>query len=50
MTDRNQTTLRERILDRASDILGSGEAAERWMSEPAMALDQRRPEDLIQTP
>jgi len=30
-------------------VLGSQEAAERWLSTPAMALDRRRPIDLLQS-
>lgn len=37
------------IVTRAADVLGSEEAAERWMATPAMALDQRRPIDLMAT-
>ena len=38
------------ILARASTLLGSQEAAERWLEEPAIGLDQRRPIDLLSTP
>lgn len=38
------------ILSRATDILGSQEEAERWLDRPAMALDGRRPIDLLATP
>lgn len=34
----------------ATDVLGSAEAAERWMATPAIGLDQRRPIDLMSTP
>jgi putative toxin-antitoxin system antitoxin component (TIGR02293 family) len=35
---------------RAADVLGSAEAAERWMATPAIGLNQRRPIDLMSTP
>ncbi len=38
------------ILRRATELLGTQEAAERWMVEPAIGLDQRRPIDLFSTP
>lgn len=44
-----ETTKRERILAKATNILGSKEAAESWMSRPAMGLDQQRPLDLLLT-
>lgn len=31
------------------DVLGSKEAAERWLSSPAMGLDRRKPIDLLQS-
>jgi len=36
-------------LAKATEILGSKEEAERWMSKPAMGLDGQRPIDLLQT-
>ncbi len=38
------------ILGRASALFGSQSEAEQWMERPAMALDQRRPIDLLSTP
>ena len=38
------------ILAKATSILGSQEEAERWLERPAMALDGRRPIDLLSTP
>lgn len=38
------------ILGRATELMGSQEAAERWLEEPAIGLDQRRPIDLLSTP
>ena len=35
------------VMGQASDVLGSREAAERWLSAPAMGLDQRVPIDLL---
>jgi putative toxin-antitoxin system antitoxin component (TIGR02293 family) len=38
------------ILAKATAVLGSQEEAEDWLKRPAMALDQRRPIDLLATP
>lgn len=38
------------ILARATAVFGSQEAAERWLGEPALGLNQRRPIDLLATP
>jgi putative toxin-antitoxin system antitoxin component (TIGR02293 family) len=38
------------ILDKATGIFGSQEQAEQWMERPAVALEQRRPIDLLTTP
>jgi len=38
------------ILGRATDIFGSQAEAEAWLDRPAMALDQRKPIDLLSTP
>ena len=38
------------ILGRAAELFGSQEEAEAWLERPAMALDQRRPIDLLSTP
>ncbi len=45
-TDKART---DEILATATEVLGSQEAAERWMEEPAIGLDQRRPIDLLST-
>ena len=37
------------ILAHAIDLFGSLEEAEKWLEQPAMALDQRRPLDLLST-
>jgi putative toxin-antitoxin system antitoxin component (TIGR02293 family) len=37
------------ITEQAIDVLGSKEAAEHWLSVPAIGLDQRRPIDLLQS-
>ncbi|MFM0327710.1 type II RES/Xre toxin-antitoxin system antitoxin [Caballeronia glebae] len=37
------------ITEQAIDVLGSKEAAEQWLSQPAIGLDQRRPIDLLQS-
>lgn len=38
------------IVAKARDVLGSNEDAERFLEEPAMALDGQRPIDLLSTP
>jgi putative toxin-antitoxin system antitoxin component (TIGR02293 family) len=35
---------------KATQVLGTQEAAERWLEQPAIGLDRRRPIDLLQTP
>ena len=37
------------VTRQAIEVLGSQEAAERWLSTPAMGLDQRKPIDLLQS-
>lgn len=39
-----------KILGLATEVFGSQDKAEAWMDTPAMALDQRKPIDLIRTP
>ena len=39
----------QRILRLATAVLGSKSEALRWLEAPAMALDQRRPIDLVET-
>jgi putative toxin-antitoxin system antitoxin component (TIGR02293 family) len=38
------------ILGRATELFGSQAEAEAWLERPAMALDRRRPIDLLSTP
>lgn len=38
------------VLSRAAAILGSQQEAEEWLERPCMALDQRKPLDLLSTP
>jgi putative toxin-antitoxin system antitoxin component (TIGR02293 family) len=38
------------ILTRATALFGSQAAAEQWLEQPAIGLDQRRPIDLMTTP
>ncbi|MBB3172573.1 putative toxin-antitoxin system antitoxin component (TIGR02293 family) [Endobacter medicaginis] len=38
------------ILALASDVLGTQDAAERWLETPAIALERHRPLDLLATP
>jgi putative toxin-antitoxin system antitoxin component (TIGR02293 family) len=37
------------VTSQAIDVLGSQNAAERWLSRPALALDGRKPIDLLQS-
>ena len=37
------------VMSQAQEVLGSQDAAERWLSSPAMGLDQRVPIDLLQS-
>ena len=39
----------DEILAIATEVLGSREAARRWLEEPAIGLNQRRPLDLLFT-
>jgi putative toxin-antitoxin system antitoxin component (TIGR02293 family) len=38
------------ILAKATAVLGGQEVAERWLTSPAVALDRRRPVDLLTSP
>jgi putative toxin-antitoxin system antitoxin component (TIGR02293 family) len=38
------------ILNAATELQGTRDAAEQWLSQPAMALDRRTPLDLMATP
>ncbi len=38
------------ILTQASEVMGSQEAAENWLLQPAIGLDNRRPIDLLGSP
>jgi putative toxin-antitoxin system antitoxin component (TIGR02293 family) len=38
------------ILGRATELLGTQAEAEAWLERPAMALEQRKPIDLLSTP
>lgn len=38
------------VLARATELFGSQAEAESWLEQPAIALDQRRPIDLLSTP
>lgn len=37
------------VLARATEVFGTRQAAERWLNEPAIGLNQRRPIDLLST-
>ena len=39
-----------RVLAKATEVVGSQEAAEKWISEPVMGLDRQVPLELLQTP
>ena len=41
---------RSQAVDRAPLVLGSRQAATRWLSQPAMGLDQQKRIDLLATP
>ena len=38
------------VLTTATDVFGSQSEAEKWLTTPAVALDQRRPVDLLSSP
>ena len=38
------------ILAKATEVFGSQERAEKWLEQPAIGLEQRRPIDLLTTP
>lgn len=38
------------ILAKATDVFGDQTEAENWLTRPAMALDDRRPADLLSSP
>ena len=57
-SDRSRTLNREqgsrtwnfaRVLAKATSVFGTQEAAEKWLIEPTMGLDNRRPIDLLAT-
>ncbi len=45
----NRTWKFAEVLGRATEILGSKQAAETWMNTPAVGLSQRKPIDLLAT-
>ena len=44
-----QTASRTAIMKQAELLFGSGAEARAWLARPAMALEQRRPIDLLDT-
>lgn len=46
----DQTSTLAQVLAKATAVLDSRAEAEQWLDRPAMALDQRRPIDLLATP
>ena len=48
-TNASDRTLRlASVAEQATDVLGSRQAAKRWLAVPAIRLDRRRPIDLLQ--
>ncbi len=47
--DSDQALRLASVAARAIDVLGSQQAAERWLSSPALGLDGRKPIDLLQS-
>lgn len=45
-----QRTIERTLLAKASEVLGTREAAKEWLRTPSMALDYQRPADLLSTP
>jgi putative toxin-antitoxin system antitoxin component (TIGR02293 family) len=37
------------VLAKATDVMGSSELAQRWLEQPAIGLDQRRPIDVMES-
>jgi putative toxin-antitoxin system antitoxin component (TIGR02293 family) len=46
----SRSTKIHHALARATKLFGSQAAAEQWLEQPAIGLDQRRPIDLMTTP
>ena len=45
----DRTLRRASVMRQAKEVFGSQEAAERWLSSPAIGLDHRVPIDLLQS-
>lgn len=42
--------MRRRVLSKAAEVFGSRAHAKAWMERPALALDNARPVDLLESP
>jgi putative toxin-antitoxin system antitoxin component (TIGR02293 family) len=49
MTKPKHITTERALLAKAAKVLGTREAAKMWLSTPAMALDNKRPAELLST-
>lgn len=47
---RTPPEMRRRVLFKATEVFGSRAHAESWMDRPALALDNARPVDLLESP
>lgn len=44
-----QQTIEAALLAKATEVLGTREAAEEWFNRPAMALEYKRPAEMLTT-
>lgn len=47
---RTPPQMRRRVLSKATEVFGSRAHAKAWMERPALALDNARPVDLLESP
>ena len=47
---RTPPEMRRRVLSKATEVFGSRAHAKAWMERPALALDDVRPVDLLESP
>lgn len=45
-----QQTIEAALLAKATEVFGTRDAAEEWFNRPAMALDYKRPAEMLTTP
>ncbi|TDH58149.1 DUF2384 domain-containing protein [Dankookia rubra] len=45
----SSSSRRARVIDHATFVFGSRRAAEKWLARPAIALNGRRPAELLQS-